>query len=75
MAWYWAAWLLLGFGIPEGYALASKRPRNTLSDTVWHWFDVTPGPTPVYARLGTYILAAFLVWLLGHLAFGLWRRW
>lgn len=32
---YWVViWFGLGFGIPEGYALATN-PDNTLSDQVW----------------------------------------
>lgn len=75
MAWYWAAWLLLGFGVPEGIALFTKHDKNTLSDTVWHWFDITPGPTPLYTRLGFFVVIVVTVWLCGHLAFGLWRKW
>jgi hypothetical protein len=29
-SWYWLTWLLVGFGVPEGIALATN-VRNTLS--------------------------------------------
>lgn len=70
---YWAAWLLLGFGIPETIALVSHHPENTLSEVVWRWFDVLPGQTLWQWKFVHFILLAFLVWLAGHLAFRIWR--
>lgn len=73
MAWYWAAWLLIGFGVPETIALVSKRYSNTLSDTVWRWCDVIPGQTIWQFKAVHMLLLVFLLLLTGHLAFGLWR--
>lgn len=70
--WYWLTWLVVFFGVPEGYALFTN-PKNTLSWTVWNWFGVRQG-VPVWQwSVMHLLLAAVLVWLLGHLAFGIWR--
>lgn len=41
--WYWIAWLLLGFGIPEAYALYRAVKYNeegcTLSENIRQWFS------------------------------------
>lgn len=74
MRWYWAAWILVGFLAPEMWALLSGRPENTLSDTVWHWCDVTPGKTVWTWSILHLLLAFFLVWLFGHMVFRWWAR-
>lgn len=68
------AWLVWGGGfvVVEGAALLTRAPDSTLSQHIWRWFRVKdPRPT---AR--TWVLraglAAFLVWLLIHLTFGVW---
>lgn len=39
---YWLLWILVGFGIAEGYALVRKNTvgedDNTLSEFVWDYF-------------------------------------
>ena len=71
-SWYWAAWLVVGFAVPETYALLTNS-RNTLSDTVWSWFGVRTG-MPIWQWNVLHIaLLGFLVWLLGHMAFRIWR--
>lgn len=75
MGLYWALWLLVGFGVPEAWALATHRPQNTLSDTVWSWFDVVPGKTIAEWSILHFILLVFLLWAFGHLAFGVWKVW
>lgn len=37
MTWYWIAWFVLGFCVPEGVALFNKTKGDTLSETVWAW--------------------------------------
>jgi hypothetical protein len=73
VGYYWLAWLALGFGIPEGIALATGHPGNTLSDTVWHWCDVTPGSTLGHWTFLHIVLAALMFWLSGHFVLGIWR--
>lgn len=60
-SWYWVNWLLLGFGVPEGYALANN-VRNTLSYQVWDAEQL--GGTPVRV-----IVFAACLWLLVHMTF------
>lgn len=69
---YWLLWLVGGFAVPETYALLT-RPQNTLSDTVWGWFGVVTGEPMSRWSIQHYILLAFLLWLLGHMAFRIWR--
>lgn len=77
---YWTAWfavMLLTFGGPEAYALISGHPENTLSAKIWDLEDMLPGESPlawsaIHALLG-FGLIALVVWLIGHLVFGIWR--
>lgn len=73
MRWYWLCWLILGFGIPEAVALARKQYQDTLSETVWHWCDVTPGSTLAHWTFLHIFLAALMIWLSVHLIFAIWR--
>lgn len=69
---YWLLWLAVGFVVPETYWLFVNT-KNTLSWTVWGWFGVREG-VPVWQwSVAHLLLAVILVWLLGHLAFGIWR--
>lgn len=63
---YWLAWLLIGFGVPEGIALFSGKPQNTLSYQVWH----LEGNGATFAR---FWVAAFLLWLLIHMVWNTFR--
>lgn len=60
-SWYWVAWIALGFGIPEGWALAHN-VKNTLSYQVWDAESF--GGTPV-----RILVAIFCGWLLVHMTF------
>lgn len=69
---YWLLWLAVGFGVPETYWLFANT-KNTLSWTIWDWFGVRQG-VPVWQwSVMHLLLGVVLVWLLGHLAFGIWR--
>lgn len=71
-AWYWLGWVVIGFGLPETIAIA-RDPDDTLSDTVWRWFGVREG-MPIWQWNILHIaLLAFMVWLFGHMVFGIWR--
>ena len=70
---YWLCWLVLGFGVPEGIAIATKHYNNTFSDWIWRVFDVMPGQTLFEWRFVHVLLLLFMLWLFVHLCFGLWR--
>lgn len=72
MYWYWTAWLLVGFCVPEFIALF-RRNGGTLSEFVWHLCDVTPGRTDWSWTFIHLFVFLFLAWLLVHLSFGLFR--
>lgn len=69
---YWLAWLLVGFLVPETYALFTDS-RNTLSETTWSWFGVMKNQPISQWSVQHYILLGFVVWLAGHMAFRIWR--
>jgi hypothetical protein len=79
-SWYWCCWLtgvLVSFAVPETIALATGHPRNTLSWNIWTFFGGKPGESPLAWSATHFLvggaLAVGLVWLIGHLIFGLWR--
>lgn len=73
MAWYWLAWLVLGFGVPEAIELARGDSADTLSDTVWRWFGVTLHQPPWRWSFLHFVLAALMFWLFFHFVFRLFR--
>lgn len=75
MQWYWAGWLILGFGLPEGIALGTSHPEWTLSETAWNWFDVTPGSTIRQWSIVHFLLAIGMSWLWVHMVFRAWTVW
>lgn len=70
-AWFWVAWFG-AFVVMEGNALTNHTPGDTLSETVWRWLRIgSPGnPGAVAWTWRTFVLGAFLVWLVLHLLFG-----
>ena len=73
LTWYWIGWLILGFGVPEGFGLITGRYTWTLSETVWHIFSVDPHQTVWQWKFTHLVLALFMCWLTAHLAFRIWR--
>jgi hypothetical protein len=77
MSFYWlVAWFGLGFGIPEGIALATGHPENTLSDQVWHIEGLQTQPAfinPVHWTLGHWVIFCGMVWLFGHFIDHIWH--
>jgi hypothetical protein len=71
-SWYWAAWIVVGFAIPETIALIAN-PDNTLSDQVWRWFGVQQGASIWHWSVLHIALLGFMVWLTIHFAWGIWR--
>lgn len=72
-AWYWAAWGLAGFLVPEIYTVI--RGAGTLSGTVWHWENVNYAHpfdfsiwTPAHWVFAILVWGLFL-WLSVHLPF------
>lgn len=70
---YWAAWFLLGFGIPEAVALYRawryKIYGETLSENVREWFatDVKGrGQLTAWAKARRIIFVCALAWLVFH---------
>ena len=74
MAWriYWAIWIVAGFVVPETIALV-RNNSETLSDTIWKWFGVKNGIPISHWTVLHFFLLAFMIWLLGHMAFRIWR--
>jgi hypothetical protein len=71
--WYWPAWLVIGFGVPEFVALRTGHPEWTFSDWIWRVTDTLPGST-IWEWTAIHVfLALFLIWLTLHLVFGIWR--
>lgn len=69
---WWAFLIVVGFGAPETYWLLT-RPRDTLSDVVWYWCGVRTG-VPVWQwNVAHLALLGLLLWLVGHLGWGIWR--
>ncbi len=73
MSWYWAAWLIVAFGVPEALALITKHYEWTLSDTIWRWCDVLPGQTIWQWKAVHFFLLGFMTWLWLHLVLALFR--
>ena len=72
---YWAAWFVLGFGVMEGWTLATN-PVNTLSYQVWHLEGIGLrglAQNPLNWSFGHYAIAVGMLWLVGHFVGGLWR--
>jgi hypothetical protein len=63
---YWGLWILIGFFVPELYALFSGNHQNTLSDQVWH----IEGQGATCFR---YVVGCFCAWLFFHMTFGMFR--
>lgn len=72
---YWATWLIVLFGAPEAYAVATGHTDWTLSGTTWRWFDVIPGQTIWQWSIVHLLLAMFMTWLWLHMVFGIFKVW
>lgn len=58
----WIGWVLLGV-VLEFIALRSKAKGDTLSENIWSMFNHS-----TYGKFATYMLSAFLIWLVIHFA-------
>lgn len=77
---YWGVWALVtfvSFIVPETIALFTN-VKNTLSWQVWNLESTRPGGgtqvghwTAAHFLVGG-VLIVLLLWLIGHLVFGLW---
>jgi len=70
-AWVWLVWMSV-FAVVEGMALANKSKDDTLSEHVWKWFHVDGRRPTGFTWVLRGLLLTFLVWLVGHLGFGVW---
>lgn len=70
MATYWLAFLsavLVGFAVPEGYAIANKQQGDTLSENIRRWLRTdTPGGGWTWLSVWSCLFGV-VVWLLGHI--------
>ncbi|HEY2086388.1 MAG TPA: hypothetical protein VGH54_10250 [Mycobacterium sp.] len=71
--WYWAGFLLIGFGGVETVAIVTKHPEWTLSEAIWRWCNVLPGQTVWQWGTAHVLLTGFMIWLSVHLVFAIWR--
>lgn len=65
--WYWLAWFVLGFGVPEGIELVKGNSAGTLSGFVWR-LEGSFGPPWTWDAAHYFVAAGFL-WLAGHMIF------
>lgn len=80
MSVYWIVWastMFVSFAIPEFWALATHHPENTLSENFWRMEQFLPGQdfmhwTAIHYLIGV-TLTVWLLWLIGHLVYGIWR--
>lgn len=79
MSLYWIViWFLIGFGIPEGIALATGHPENTLSEQVWHLEGLTSRNDAVFANpfswsIPHFLVTSLVIWLAAHFIFHVWH--
>jgi hypothetical protein len=77
---YWVVWagaVFVSFAAPEFWALATGHSENTLSQNLWRLEQFLPGQhvwqwSALHFLIGGALLV-LLVWLIGHLVFGIWR--
>lgn len=76
---YWGVWaivLFVSFIVPEVIGLVRNKAW-TLSETLWRIEEMAPGQSVFKWQAAHFLiggmLIVLLVWLLGHLVFGLWR--
>jgi len=67
----WIGWLI-GFLLIEGVALFRRTPGATLSEHIWIWFRVRDSRPTRLVVVCRVLLGVFLIWLFGHLTFGIW---
>lgn len=67
----WIAWGAV-FLVIELPAVFDARRGNTLSEHVWRYVTRPFGTGSLPAWIGRGGVAAFLIWLTGHLVFGWW---
>lgn len=70
MSWYTVAWLFwfAFFLTIESTALFNKGKNDTLSEHIWHWFQVRDKGWGW--RLRRFVLLAFMAWLSLHFLTG-----
>lgn len=81
--WKWwligaAFWILVPFLVPETAALVKKHPEWTLSAWIWVRMRVFPQQNifhwTVLHYFVTFLLIVLVIWLVGHLCFGIWAK-
>lgn len=79
MSLYWLLWLVVGFCVPEFYALLSGHAQWTLSEQVWKLeglndTDRTTFWNPMTWSIPHFLVVCFMIWLLVHFAEHAWRQ-
>lgn len=70
--WWWALWIIIGFGVPEIVAIVRRKRGDTLSEHVWSWFKLKghkDGLTP-WGAFRRFVFLSFWAWLTIHFVFG-----
>jgi len=62
MHWLWIGWVAAGIGL-EMYAIFNRADGDTLSESVWSILTI-----PAWGKFITWMLSAFLLWLIFHFA-------
>lgn len=70
--WYWAVWLLVGFGIPEAVGLLSRDRFPTLSYSWHHARDVWPEWASLLLSVATMGIGLWLLTV--HWSWSVWDR-
>jgi hypothetical protein len=74
----WAAWLafVIGSFLLLEFVGLSYTPKDTLTDTSRTWLHVVSGQSPLHwntpHQLAAGLMLLFMVWLFGHIFFGVW---
>lgn len=79
---YWLIWFTVSFTafiIPELVAVFTVGAPGTLSGTIWDLEGLVPGQPldkwgTAHVLIGGFLTLVF-IWLIGHLALGIWTGW
>ena len=70
--WYWALWIVVGFGIPEVVAIVRKQRGDTFSEKTWRWFSLhgSKGNLTKWGAVRRFAFLSFWAWLTMHFITG-----
>lgn len=79
MTLYWfGVWFALGFGVPEGIALATGHAENTLSDQIWHLEGLNTAAdatfwNPLTWTIPHFVITCLVLWCALHFVLHIWH--